>query len=212
MPQAIPILHVDDRYLSPYALSVFVALREKGIQFQMNAIDLEARAHQSREFSRLSVTRRVPTLQHRDFALSESSAITEYLEELYPGQPLYPQARTARARARQLQAWLRSDLMPIRMERSTDHVFLKVSPKPLSDKALAAAAQLYDAVDELLPRNAENLFGSWCLADTDLAIMINRLAHSGDAVPPHIAAYAQRQWQRAPIPEWCAMARERAAA
>jgi hypothetical protein len=36
----------------------------------------------------------------------------------------------SRAKSREIQAWLRSDLTPIRMERSTEFVFLKRSPPP----------------------------------------------------------------------------------
>jgi glutathione S-transferase len=50
----------------------------------------------------------VPLLVDGGFSLSESSAITEYLDEVYPGAPLYPRDPQARARARQVQAWLRS--------------------------------------------------------------------------------------------------------
>ncbi len=65
----------------------------------------------------------LPTLVHGDFALVESSAIAEYLEEAFPGAVLYPENLRDRARARQFQAWLRSDLMPLREERPTSVMF-----------------------------------------------------------------------------------------
>lgn len=49
-----------------------------------------------------SITRRVPMLINDGFALSESSAISEYLDEAFPGSRLYPVAPRSRARARQL--------------------------------------------------------------------------------------------------------------
>ncbi|WP_409522342.1 hypothetical protein [Nitrincola sp. MINF-07-Sa-05] len=54
----------------------------------------------------------------------------------------------------------------------------------------------------LLPVEAENLFGQWCIADVDLALMINRLTLNGDAVPERLAAYARRQWQRHTVQLW----------
>jgi len=107
-------LYVDAQFASPYAMSVFVALHEKGLPFEMATVDLGALEHRAAGFSDLSLTQRVPTLLHGDFALSESSAITEYIDEVFPGTALYPSEPRSRARARQLQAWLRSDLMQVR--------------------------------------------------------------------------------------------------
>ncbi len=66
-----------------------------------------------------SLTQRIPALLHGGLSLSESSAITEYLDEALPGRVFTQRSCRARARARQVQAWLRSDLMHIRQERPT---------------------------------------------------------------------------------------------
>jgi len=84
-------LYVDAQFTSPYAMSVFVALREKGIEFELSPLDLDAFENQTQDYANLSLTQRVPTLVHGDFALSESSAITEYLEDVFPQTPVYPQ-------------------------------------------------------------------------------------------------------------------------
>jgi glutathione S-transferase len=117
------LLYIDSHYLSPYAMSAHVALREKGLSFHVATLDLAAGAHREESFAQASMTRRVPTLIDEQFTLSESSAITEYLDEAYPGARLYPHTLQARARARQIQAWLRSDLMALRQERPTEVVF-----------------------------------------------------------------------------------------
>ena len=200
-------LYVDANYASPYAMSVFVALREKALDFDIVTLDLGAGAHHSAEFARLSLTHRVPTLIDGTFALSESSAITEYLDERYPGPGLYPQDMQAKARARQLQAWLRSDLVPIREERPTFVIFYGPSSEPLSATAIAAAERLFGAIDALLPVGAENLFGSWSIVDTDVALMLNRLVMNGDAVPQRLADYARKQWQRPTVQLWAKMDR-----
>lgn len=132
-------LYADAQYTSPYAMSVFVALEEKGLPYELVTVDLGNRAHFAPDYAATSLTQRVPTLVHDDFALSESSAITEYLDETFPGTRLYPVEPRQRARARQVQAWLRSDLMPIRTERSTEVLFYGPSSEPLSSLALAAA-------------------------------------------------------------------------
>lgn len=205
MPEHGFTLYVDERFLSPYAMSAFVALAEKGVPFQLEKLDLAAHQHLEGDYSRRSMTRRVPMLAHGTFHLSESSAIAEYLEDILPPPahaPLYPRAHRDRATARQLQAWLRSDLMPIREERNTEVLFLRPVDAPLSPAAAAAARTLFDAVDALLKPRAGNLFGDWCITDADLALMINRLVLNGDQVPPRLAEYAERQWQRPSVQAW----------
>src|SRR5262245_41311201 len=119
-------LYSDNNYFSPYVMSVFVALSEKDIPFTLQPVDLAGGVHIAAPYAALSLTSRAPTLQLGDFALSESSAIVEYLDEAFPAPQyasVYPVNRELRARARQIQAWLRSDLLPIREERSTDVIF-----------------------------------------------------------------------------------------
>ncbi|MFL1417129.1 glutathione transferase [Pseudomonas fildesensis] len=195
-------LYVDSIFTSPYAMSVFVTLREKGLAFETLTLDLDAAQNQTADFAQLSVTQRVPTLLDGDFALSESSAITEYLEAVYPETAVYPADLKQRARARQVQAWLRSDLLPIRQERSTLVVFCGQKRPPLSPVAEAAARRLISAAQVLLAGNPAYLFGEWSIADLDLAVMLNRLILNGDSVPAELVDYAQRQWQRPSVQEW----------
>lgn len=125
------LLYVDSHYASPYAMSVFVALHEKQLPFNTTTLDLSSGAASTPAYAKLSLTHRVPTLVDDDFSLSESSAIAEYLDETYPGQALYPAGVKNRARARQVQAWLRSDFMPIRSERTTVVLFFMDPRQPL---------------------------------------------------------------------------------
>jgi glutathione S-transferase len=80
----------------------------------------------------------VPALVEGDFVLTESTAITEYLEETFPAPEyiaLYPKDKRQRAQARQVQAWVRSDLMPVRAERDTETVFFGKACAPLTPPA-----------------------------------------------------------------------------
>lgn len=202
MPRADLLLYVDAQFASPYAMSAFVALHEKSLACEIMTIDLAAGAHRTAHFAATSLSQRVPTLVHGGFSLSESSAISEYLNEVFPGAPLYPAEPHSRARARQVQAWLRSDLMPLRQERSTEVVFYGTTQPQLSAQARASAEKLFSAAEALLPAGSENLFGPWCIADADLALMLNRLVLNGDPVPERLAAYAKHQWQRPSVQLW----------
>lgn len=202
MPSTKLLLYVDTRFASPYAMSVFVALHEKGLPFEIATLDLAAKGNHEPNFAGISLTQRVPTLVHNGFSLSESSAITEYINEVFPGESLYPAEPHRRARARQVQAWLRSDLMLIRQERSTEVMFYGEKRPPLSAEALTSTEKLLFVAESLLPANAENLFDNWCIADLDLAIMLNRLVMHGDPVPERLAAYAKYHWRRPAVQLW----------
>jgi glutathione S-transferase len=200
-------LYVDSRFTSPYAMSAFVVLREKNIDFDMVPLDLDASENQSDNYASLSQTQRVPTLVDGDFVLSESSAITEYLEDVFPRLSVYPQDLKLRAKARQVQAWLRSDLLPIRQERSTLVVFYGQKSGLLSPTAVSATRKLFAAAQTLLADGSGHLFGQWSIADVDLALMLNRLVLNGDSVPSTLVDYTQRQWQRPSVQEWVALQR-----
>ena len=197
----------DSSFFSPYAMSVYVALTEKGVPFTLKRVDLSQNQQFASDYRALSLTCRVPTLQVDEFVLSESSAIAEYLEERFPApefERLYPRDREKRARAREVQAWLRSDFMPIRQERPTEVLFAGERFPPLTPAATQAVEKLIAASLRLLPDNQQNLFGEWSVADTDLAVMLNRLALHGDALPDKLREYAEFQWQRASVQLWLA--------
>jgi glutathione S-transferase len=199
-------LYADSLFTSPYALSVFVALTEKGLPFSVKTVDLGSGEQRQAAFADRALTARVPALVEGDFVLTESSAITEYLDESFPPPEyiaLYPQDRRQRALARQLQAWVRSDLAPVRVERDTETVFFKKPCAPLSETAQAAAAKLVHVAERLV-QGPQHLFGDWSIADTDLAIMLSRLVRNGDAVPAKLREYVDFQWQRPSVQAWLA--------
>ncbi|CNJ00003.1 glutathione transferase [Yersinia aldovae] len=201
-------LYTDANFFSPYVMSVFVSLTEKALPFSLKPIDLSSGENRQPAYVRLSATRRVPTLVIDDFQLSESSAISEYLEERFAFPEysrIYPQDRQERARAREIQAWLRSDLVPIRSERPTEVVFAGELLPPLSDAGQQAADKLISGAARLLSDGRKYLFSEWCIADTDLALMLHRLVSNGDALPEYLSKYASYQWQRPSVQQWCAL-------
>lgn len=213
MSKPVITLWSDSDFFSPYVLSVYVALQEKSLPFTLKTVSLNNGEHLHSSWKGYGQTRRVPLLEIDEFQLSESSAITEYLDERFaPPQweRLYPHDMQKRARARQIQAWLRSDLMPIREERSTDVVFAGVKKPPLTRAGEASAAKLFDTASALLAHGQQNLFGEWCIADTDLALMLNRLVLNGDDVPQALADYAEFQWQRSSVLRYVALSAKRA--
>jgi glutathione S-transferase len=199
-------LYVDSLFTSPYALSAFVALTEKGLPFSVKTVDLGSGEQKLEAYAERALTARVPALVEGDFVLTESTAITEYLDESFPAPEyvaLYPQDRRQRAQARQIQAWVRSDLVPVRVERDTETVFFKKPCAPLTETARGAADKLIHVAERFV-QGPQHLFGTWSIADVDLAIMLSRLVRNGDQVPAKLQEYVDYQWQRPSVQLWLA--------
>jgi glutathione S-transferase len=192
-------LYAETLWISPYVFSSFVALQEKRLTFDVVEVSLLEGAQQRPEYRDRSLTGKVPALQHGTFWLSESSAIAEYLDDAFPAPAyprLLPEAVRDRARARQLMAWLRSDLSALREERPTTTMFFERATAPLSRAGEEAAAKLLRVAGQLVSTNDNTLFGAWSLVDSELAFMLHRLILNGHEIPARIADYAATQWQR----------------
>lgn len=199
------VLYTDTFWISPYVFTCFVALREKGLPFETRPIALEGKEQLRPDYQRLTITGRVPSLDHDGFFLAESSAIAEYLDDVFPvpsEQRLLPESVRDRARARQVMAWIRSDLHALREERSTHTMFYERARTPLTPAGEAAADKLLQVADRLVPADSTPLFGAWSIADSDLTFMLHRLILNGHEVPPKVRRYADVQWARPSVHEF----------
>ena len=201
------VLSVDSHHISPYAMACFVALEEKQLPYTMRAVSLPQGEQRTAGFP--GRTHRVPLLQHGDYVLAESQAITEYLAETFPfpDHPrIFPADLRQRGICREIMGWVRSDLAAIRQERSTETIWYARPVEPLSDDGKAAAGKLVAYCDSLLDGSRPTLFDAWCIADADLAMMLRRL-RKHDALPAKLAAYTDANWARPSLQKWDALVR-----
>jgi glutathione S-transferase len=197
------VLNVERLWVSPYVFACFVALTEKGIGFSSVELDANQGDTRSADYLGRTLTGRVPTLEHGDFALGESSAIVEYLDQVFPEPPVLPREPRERARARQLMSWLRSDdLAPLREARPTTTLFYEHVTSPLEGAAKAAADKLVSVSERFLQGHHHNLFGSWSIADSELAFMLHRLILNQQPLPARVRDYAVEQWQRPSVQQF----------
>lgn len=208
-------LYGSEMWNSPYVLSCFVALREKRLPFDLRIIALQRGEQRAPDYTEASLTSRVPTLVDDALSISESSAIVEYLEDKYPA-PTHPRVLPAdigqRARARQLMAWVRSDVGALRDERSSEYVFFPPTAlppiAPLSQSGQRAAEKVVRIASTVIPDGGGPLFGgAWSVADTDLAMMLWRLWKTGYELPAKVSAFAEAEWGRAAVQEFAEMKR-----
>lgn len=102
-------------FRSSAAFRVRIALNLKGIDYDPVFIDMRApaSAHRSPEFLAVNPLGLVPALQHDGKTLTQSLAIIEYLNELYPQPPLLPAPAMDRARVRAMALTVACDIHPL---------------------------------------------------------------------------------------------------
>lgn len=89
---------------SPYSWRVWLALEHLGIPYELKVISFSDKDHLKPEFVALNPRHQVPTIVDDGYALWESLAILEYLDERAApgGARLYPGTAQERARIRRL--------------------------------------------------------------------------------------------------------------
>ena len=96
---------------------VRIALALKGLDYAYVPIDLRARAHKADDYVGRNPQGLLPTLEVDGVALTQSSAIVEWLEETVPSPPLLPRDPLLRARARAIAALIATDITPLHSMR-----------------------------------------------------------------------------------------------
>ncbi|MFZ5442054.1 MAG: glutathione transferase [Myxococcota bacterium] len=205
-------LYVDANYESPWALTAFVALEEKQLPYRLATMTLSKKETFGPGYG--ARTRKVPSLKRGDFWLAESMAIAEYVAESFPAPKhprIFPENLEERATCREVQLWLRTDFMAIREQRPTSTIWFQRATQPLTAGAEDAIDRLIEGVEPLLAHGRPTLFAEWCIADVDLALMLQRLNLNGHALPPKLKAYAEANWARPSVAKWNALPRGKTA-
>ena len=169
-------------FVSPYVRKVLACLNLKGVAYEVDPI---TPFFGNAEFERLSPLRRIPVLLDGDFAASDSSVISAYVEEAYPGHPLLPSDPKDRARARWLEEFADSRLGDVFI---WDFFYQKVVHplvwgEPGDQDRIERAVDLgipaaLDYLERELPETGF-LFGDIGLADISIASFFRNGAYAG---------------------------------
>lgn len=134
-----PLLIIGS-YLSPYVRKVLVCLEIKGILYE---VDHLVPFFGDDRFSKLSPLRRIPVLVDGDLAITDSSVICQYLEDLEPTPSLFPVDIRDRARARWLEEFADTRMGDVFIWRLFNQIAIRPSvwgekgDRALVDKNLA---------------------------------------------------------------------------
>jgi glutathione S-transferase len=169
-----------------------MVLHEKGIDFEVNEVDL---SNKSEEFLEVSPYGKVPVLRVDGTSLYESNIVNEYLDEVYDSPRLMPDESEQRALVRSWMAFADDYFFP-----SVYRVRMGLQRGYSEDEIEEARDKLYDALSRLEDQleGREYLVGDYTLADIAHAGNFHRLrvlAKSSE-VPlhkyPNVVAWMER--------------------
>ena len=105
------VLH--DYWRSSAAYRVRIALNLKGVAYTSVPHDLRAGEQSDASYRAINPQMLVPAIEVDGAVLIQSSAILEWLEEVYPDPPLLPRDALARAHVRAMVAMIACDIHPL---------------------------------------------------------------------------------------------------
>ena len=197
-------LYVEAFWSSPWTATVFVALREKALEFRTSIGMMYPSIGAMSALREHTLTGTAPVLQHGGAWIAESLAIVEYLEDAFPAPAVLPADLRDRARARQLMSWVRTGQDALRHERPAEHIFYppKRPPAPLSAAARRTFDDLIFVAERLGAGPSGALFGAFGVVDVDLAFALERGIAAGEAVPAPIAEFVRAVWTRPSVRDY----------
>lgn len=155
-----PRLH--DFYRSGSAYRVRIALNFKGIAFSQTAYVLRKGEQRSPAFLELNPQGLVPALEIDGVVLTQSLAICEFLDELYPQPALLPADPVRRAHVRAAAQVIACDTHPVQNLKILDRVrALGVGEDQVTGWAVQTIEEGLDAFDQLIARES----GPYCFGN-----------------------------------------------
>jgi glutathione S-transferase len=149
---------------SPYSWRVWLALEHKGIPYILKVLSFQEKETTKPEFVALNPRHTVPTIVDDGFAVWESLAILEYLDERFASGPkLFPGDVKERARARRLIQELIGYLDHDGLDPIVDELFSK--EKPDMERVAKGRERLREELDHF----AKEVRGRFLCGDTPCA-------------------------------------------
>ena len=152
--------------LSSASYRVRIALALKNLQYTSVIKNLRAGEHRLADYLQINMQGFVPALGLDDGAvLTQSVAIIEYLDEIYPNPPLLPAEPVARARVRAMTQAIVSDIHPLNNLRVLRYLEDKLTlDKETRDTWYRHWVSVgFDALERWLTRDA---LGPFCHGDS----------------------------------------------
>jgi glutathione S-transferase len=170
---------------STYTRTARLALEEKGIAYDLREVDTLAGEGQKTEHLARHPWGKVPVLEHDDFSLYETVAITRYVDEGFPGSALQPADVRRRARMTQICAVLdHYGWSPMVITVFVQRVIVPMrggTPDQAAiDAALPQAKRVLAAIEGLMDGEEFLIGEALSLADLHLVPILDYFARTAD--------------------------------
>ena len=173
----------------PFSHRCRIVLYEKGMDFQINDVDLHGKKS---ELSVMNPYNRTPVLVERDLILYESNIINEYIDDRFPHTQLMPSDPISKSRAR---------LFLFRFE---NEIFSNIDflDKGTDKQNSYAKISVRDSLLQIAPVFSKQnyiLGDEFTILDVTLAPLLWRLDHYGIKLPKSgtpLLKYAERIFSR----------------
>jgi glutathione S-transferase len=193
-------LYIGNKNYSSWSMRPWVLLRQAGIDFEEIKVRFDSFATGSgfrTTMDAVTPVGKVPVLVHDGLVIWDTLAIAEYVAEQFPDKQLWPQERTARARARSVCAEMHSGFMglrsacPMNIDAQLPEVgALALRDKPPVSNDLKRIVSMWSGL--LTEHGGPMLFGVFSVADAYFAPVVMRIKTYGLPVPADVQAYIDR--------------------
>ncbi|KAJ0399605.1 hypothetical protein P43SY_008924 [Pythium insidiosum] len=166
MTSDTPVLY--SYWRSSCSWRVRIALAHKGIEYTYKPVHLVKNGGEQYqdEFSALNPNQRVPTLVIDGLAISQSSAILEYLEETRPEKPLLPKDPANRAKVRNVCQIIGADIQPIQNLAVMNKAVEALPESEQGAKKLEWGRYWIERGFIALEKELEKTAGAFCVGDS----------------------------------------------
>ena len=173
----------------PFSQRCRIVLYEKGMDFQINDVDLY---NKPEDLAVMNPYNRTPVLVERDLILYESNIINEYIDDRFPHPQLMPADPVMRARARLFLFRFENELF-----NNIDSI--ESGTQKQADKARIAIRDNLTQIAPVFVKQKYMLGDEFSMLDVAIAPLLWRLDYYGIQLPKQLAPlmkYAERLFSR----------------
>ena len=153
-------------FRSSAAFRLRIAMNFKGLSYDYNLVNLQSGDHLSDDFKRINPQGRVPAIDIEGNILTQSLAIIEYLDEVYPAPPLLPSDPLGKAKVRGIAGLIACDIHPLNNLAVLNYLRDQLIAEEEARLAWYRhwVKEGFDGLELILAANVET--GQFCFGDT----------------------------------------------
>jgi glutathione S-transferase len=200
-------LIIGNKNYSSWSLRPWLAMQQAGIEFEEIRIPLY-KPETRQNLLQYSPSGKVPVLIHGTLTVWESTAICEYVAELFPDYHWFPEDREKRAIARSISAEMHAGFVKLRQNMPMDcrARYPGKGMKPGVQEDCDRITSIWRECRQKYGSNGDFLFGHFTIADAMYAPVVSRFITYDVQLDSISKAYAEAIWSLPSMQQWVAAA------